>query len=355
MPRDYYEILGVARSATEAELKKAYRQIAMKHHPDRNPGDTSAEERFKEANEAYAVLSDPEKRAHYDRFGTVAGGSGFDGDFSSLFEDLLSGFGFSGGRGRGARSRGQRGDDLEYQLEITLEEAASGVDPKIQVPRLETCETCSGNGAEPGSRRETCDTCQGRGEVRFSQGFLTVARTCSKCGGEGEVVRNPCKTCHGRGRVRGDRTLSVKVPAGIEDGMRMRLNGEGSGGLRGGGPGDLYVLVRVRPHERFVRRDADLYSDVGLTFPQIVLGTELDVPTLTGSAKLTVPAGTRPGEILRLRGKGMPHLRGRGRGDACYQVSLDVPTKLTAKQREALEAFDATMREEESWFKKLLG
>ena len=355
MPRDYYEVLGVERSATDTELKKAYRQVAMKHHPDRNAGDAAAEERFKEANEAYAVLSDPEKRAHYDRYGTVAGGAGFEGDFSSLFEDLLGGFFSGGGRGRGARSRGQRGEDLEYQLGIPLEEAATGIETKIQVPRPETCEACKGEGIEPGSKRERCDTCQGRGEVRFSQGFLTVARTCPKCGGEGEVVKNPCKTCHGQGRVRGERTLSVKVPAGIDDGMRMRLNGEGAGGVRGGGPGDLYVLVRVRPHDRFARHDADLLSEVVVTYPQIVLGADIEVPVLDGTAKLTIPPGTKPGAVLRLRGKGLPHLRGRGRGDSCYQVTLDVPAKLSGKQREALEAFDAAMREEESWFKKLLG
>jgi molecular chaperone DnaJ len=354
--RDYYEVLGVSRTATDAELKKAYRQVAMKYHPDRNPGDATAEEKFKEANEAYAVLSDAEKRAHYDRFGTVpSGAGGFEGDFGSLFEDLLSGFGFGGGRARGGRGRGQRGDDLEYHLEIGLEEAASDHEAKIRVARLDTCEACNGNGTEPGSKRETCPTCQGRGEVRFSQGFLTVARTCSRCGGEGEVVKDPCKVCHGQGRVKQERTLSVKIPAGIEDGMRMRLTGEGAGGVRGGGPGDLYVLIRVRPHERFVRRDADLYSEVELTFPQLVLGADVEVSTLAGSAKLTVPPGTRPGAILRLRGKGMPHLRGRGRGDSCYQVTLDVPAKLSAKQRDALEAFDVSMREEESWFKKLLG
>jgi molecular chaperone DnaJ len=357
VPRDYYELLGVGRAATDAELKRAYRQLAMKYHPDRNPGDSAGEERFKQINEAYAVLSDPDKRAHYDRFGTVPGAGSFgDVDFSSIFEDLLGGF-FTGASrgGRGPRSRAQRGEDLQYELKLTLEEAAAGLETKVQIPRPERCETCKGSGLEPGTQRETCEMCHGRGEVRYSQGFLTVARTCPKCGGQGELARHPCTGCHGEGRVRHERLLQVKIPAGIDDGMQMRLSGEGASGIHGGPPGDLYVLVRILDHERFIRREADLYTEIRLTFPQLVLGSEVEVPVLGGTAKLAVPAGTRPGEVLRLRGKGMPHLRGRGRGDACYQVVLLVPQKLSGKQREALEAFDAAMREEDSWFKKLLG
>jgi molecular chaperone DnaJ len=357
VPRDYYELLGVGRDATDADLKRAYRQLAMKYHPDRNPGDGAAEDRFKQINEAYAVLSDADKRAHYDRFGTVPGAGSFgDVDFSSIFEDLLGGF-FTGAArgGRGPRTRAQRGEDLQYELKLTLEEAAAGLETKIQIPRPERCETCNGSGLEPGTHRESCEMCHGRGEVRYSQGFLTVARTCPKCGGQGEVARHPCSTCHGEGRVRRERLLQVKIPAGIDDGMQMRLSGEGASGSHGGPAGDLYVLVRILEHERFIRRDADLYTEVQLTFPQLALGADVEVPVLGGTATLTVPAGTRPADVLRLRGKGLPHLRGRGRGDACYQVVLQVPQKLTAKQREALEAFDATMREKESWAKKLLG
>jgi len=356
VPRDYYEVLGVSRDASEAELKKAFRQLAMKYHPDRNPGSAEAASRFKEINEAYGILSDPEKRAHYDRFGTGAPGAGgfTDAGFGTLFEDIFEGFFSGGARGR-ARARAVRGEDLQYELKITLEEAASGVETKIQIPRLETCEACGGSGVESGGRRETCPTCQGRGEVRFTQGFLTVGRTCPRCGGEGEIVTNPCKTCRGEGRGRRERVLQVKIPPGIEDGMPMRLTGEGAGGLRGGPPGDLYVVVRVQEHERFARRDADLYAELPLTFPQLALGAEVEVPTLDGTGKLKMPPGTQPGQVLRLRGKGMPHLRGRGHGDACYQVVLEVPSKLTAKQREALEAFDRAMQDEGGWVKKILG
>ncbi len=357
MSRDFYEVLGVTREASDAELKKAYRQQAMRYHPDRNPGDAGAESRFKEINEAYGVLSDPDRRAQYDRFGTVPpGGAGGFGDvgFGTLFEDLFEGFFSGGGRGR-QRSRAVRGEDLQYELKIALEEAASGVETKIQIPRPETCEACDGSGVEAGGRRETCQTCHGRGEVRLSQGFLTVGRTCPRCGGEGEIATNPCKACRGEGRVRRERLLQVKIPAGIEDGMQMRLTGEGAGGVRGGPAGDLYVVVRVHEHERFVRRDADLYAELRLTFPQLALGAEVDVPVLGGTEKLKVPAGTQPNQVLRLRGKGMPRLRGRGHGDACYQVALEVPQKLTAKQREALEAFDAAMRDEGGWVKKILG
>jgi molecular chaperone DnaJ len=356
VPRNYYEVLGVSRDASEAELKKAYRQLAMKYHPDRNPDDAEAESRFKEVGEAYGALSDPEKRAQYDQFGTVAPGAGGGGDvgFSTLFEDIFEGFFSGGGRGR-ARSRAVRGEDLQYELKITLEEAASGVETKIQIPRAETCDGCGGTGVEGGGRGETCPSCHGRGEVRFTQGFLTVGRTCPRCGGEGEIVANPCKTCRGEGRLRRERLLQVKIPAGIEDGMQMRISGEGAGGLRGGPPGDLYVVVRVQEHERFVRRDADLYTELPLTFSQLVLGAEVEVPILGATARLKVPPGTQPNQVLRLRGKGMPHLRGRGHGDTCYQVTLQVPQKPTARQREALEAFDAVMKDEGGWVKKILG
>jgi molecular chaperone DnaJ len=337
---DYYELLGVSRDASENDLKRAYRQLAMQCHPDKNPGDKAAEERFKQISEAYAVLSDADKRAHYDRFGVAPGaGSGFDaGGFGSLFEDIFENF-FAGG-GRSRRTRAARGEDLQYELKISLEEAATGIETKVQLPRLEACDTCHGTGAEAGSSRSTCDACRGQGQVRFNQGFLTVARTCPKCHGEGEITKNPCKSCKGEGRVRAERLLNIKIPAGIEDGMQLRLSGEGSSGLQGGPHGDLYVLVRIRDHAIFVRHGADLVCDVPVSFPQLALGADLDVPVLEGSDTLKVPAGTQPHQVLRLKGKGMPHLRGRGHGDACYRVVLEVPQKLNARQREALEAYE---------------
>lgn len=345
MARDYYEVLGVASQATEAELKKAFRALAMQYHPDRNPGDKQAEERFREASEAYAVLSDPDKRAHYDRFGTAPGGGagGFDSGFGSLFEDIFENF--LGGGGRGRRTRAARGEDLQYELKITLEETAAGIETKIQIPRLETCETCNGTGSEPGTSRVACDGCGGRGEVRMSHGFLTVARPCPKCRGEGQINKSPCKRCRGEARQRAERMLSVRIPAGVEDGMQLRLNGEGSGGLNGGPPGDLYVLVRIREHAMFARNGGDLYCDLPVSFPQLALGADLEVPVLGGTAKLKVPGGSQPGQILKLRGRGMPRLRERGHGDACYRLLLEVPPKLNAGQREALESFEAASKE----------
>ena len=343
--RDYYEILGVSRRASDAEIKKAYRQRAMQYHPDRNRGDKDSEERFKEVNEAYAVLSDPNRRAHFDRFGTAPGaGQGFGEGFGTLFEDIFENF-FSG-TGRGRRARAARGEDLQYELKLTLEDAASGSEPKIQIPRLERCDACAGAGAEPGSRPETCDMCQGRGEVRRSHGFLTIAQPCPKCQGAGQLNRNPCRQCRGEGRQRAERLLAVKIPPGIEDSMQLRLSGEGSSGLNGGPPGDLYVLVRIREHELFVRDGADLCCDVPLTFAQLALGHEAEVPVLGGTAKLKIPAGSQPHQVLRLRGRGMPHLRHRGHGDTCYRLILEVPHKLNAKQREALAAFETASNEE---------
>jgi molecular chaperone DnaJ len=340
---DYYERLGVPRAANEADLKKAFRQLAMKYHPDRNPGDKAAEERFKAINEAYAVLSDPDKRAQYDRFGRVdlpPGGVDL-GGFGDLFEDLFEGF-FSGGGRPGARSRGRRGDDLRYDLEITLEEAARGVETRLQIPRLEACVPCKGSGVEAGSKRVPCTTCKGRGQLRYQQGFLTVARACPHCEGEGAVNKNPCKECSGEGRIAHERALKVRIPAGVEDGTQLRITGEGEGGLRGAGPGDLYVVVHVREHAFFSRHANDLLCTVPVTFPQAALGADVDVPILDGTAKLKVPAGTQNGEILRIPGKGMPALHGRGKGDACYRVVVEVPAKLTARQRELLEEFDRT-------------
>jgi molecular chaperone DnaJ len=345
--RDYYEILGVSRTADEAELKKAYRQLAMKYHPDRNPGDKSAEERFKTINEAYAVLSDPDKRAQYDRFGRVdlpPGGVDF-GDVSVLFEDLFEGF-FGGGGRTSSRTRARRGDDLRYDLELTLEEAARGVETRLQIPRLEGCDHCRGAGVEPGSRRVACPSCKGRGQLRYQQGFLTVARTCTHCGGEGHINQNPCKECRGEGRVTREHTLKVRIPAGVEDGSQLRLAGEGEGGMRGGAAGDLYVVIHVREHQFFTRQGNDLHCTLPVTFVQAALGAEVDVPVLDGTAKLTIPAGTQNDQLLRLRGKGMPTLHGRGRGDAVYRVVVEIPTKLTSRQRELLEEFEQVSKEQ---------
>jgi len=359
--KNYYSVLGVGRDADDGELKKAYRKLARMYHPDRNPDDRTAEERFKEINEAYTILSDPDKRAQYDRFGTVAGPGAGDAGFGTIFEDLFEGF-FGGGQ-RGGRTRARRGDHLQYDLQITLEEAAAGIDTKLQIPRHETCDTCKGTGAQPGTRPELCSSCKGAGQVRFSQGFLTVARPCPTCGGEGQILKTPCKECRGVGRQRRERLLNVTIPAGVEDGNQLRLSGEGEGGLQGGPPGDLYVVIHVKPHEIFIRRGADLLCELPLTFPQAALGAEVEVPMLNGKGTLSVPAGTQPGEQLRLRGKGMPHLRGRGHGDAVYQVAIEVPARLTARQRELLEEFQQISKDESgpllsSWLdrmKKLFG
>jgi molecular chaperone DnaJ len=310
------------------------------YHPDRNHGDKAAEERFKEISEAYAVLSDGDKRAYYDRFGTVpaAAGGGFqDVGFGTLFEDIFEGF-FGAERG-GRRTGARRGDDLRYDLTVTLEEAAEGLEAKLQIPRLEPCETCRGAGTQPGTSPETCRTCRGQGQVRFSQGFLTVARPCPECDGEGAINRSPCRDCRGEGHQRRERRFEVTIPAGVEDNMKYRLSGRGDAGLLGGPPGDLYVVIHVGPHEIFTRRGADLHCALPVTFPQAALGDDVEVPVLKGTAKLTIPPGTQPGQPLRLRGKGMPHLRGRGRGDIVYEVVLEVPTRLTGRQRELLEEF----------------
>jgi len=351
--RDYYEVLGVERGASEGDIKSAYRRQALKYHPDRNPGDHQAEERFKEAAEAYAVLADKDKRARYDRFGhqgvSAGGAQGFDptifADFGDLFSNLGDVFGFGdvfGGRGR--RGGPQRGSDLRYDLEITFDESFTGTESSIQIPRDETCETCSGTGAAEGTAPETCKECAGRGQLRYQQGFFTVARPCPHCRGTGRFIASPCAACAGRGRVSQERTLKIKIPAGIANGQQIRLYGEGEHGLAGGPAGDLYVVVHVADHPFFQREGDDLYLQMPVTFPALALGTRLAVPTPAGTdATVDVPPGTASGTRLRVRGKGMPSVQGRGKGDLYVQVAVQVPKKLTKEQRAALEALAETM------------
>jgi molecular chaperone DnaJ len=337
--KDYYHILGVPRNASPEEIKKAYRRLALKYHPDKNPNNPVAAEQFKEINEAHEVLSNPDRRRDYDLYGTVGGPrmaeahSGFDVGFGGLFEDLLEGF-FGGFGGRSAPSRGA---DLRYTLSITLEEAAKGAKKEIAVPRLEICESCGGTGAQPGTRREACPACRGRGQVRFSRGFLTVDQTCHHCGGEGNVIASPCRACRGEGRVIRERMVTVKVPAGVETGTRLRISGEGEAGPRGGPSGDLYVVVQVVAHPIFRREGDDLTCEVPISFTQAALGGEAQVPTLGGMIPIRIPPGTQPGTEFRLEGYGLPNLRNYRRGDLRVKILVEIPTRLTPKQQELLE------------------
>jgi molecular chaperone DnaJ len=344
--RDYYEVLGVSRSATEQEIKSAYRKLALKYHPDRNPGDRQAEEKFKEAAEAYSVLADTDKRHMYDRFGHAGlGGAatgGFDPNVFTGFEDILGGLGDIFGLGDmfgGARRRGgpARGADLRYDLEITFEESASGAETTIQIPRQETCETCGGNGAAPGSTPSTCPQCHGRGQLRYQQGFFTVARTCGQCRGTGQVITKPCAACRGAGRLEKERKLTVRIPPGIATGQRLRLTGEGESGHAGGPAGDLYVVVHVQEHPFFQREGNDLYCEVPLNFTTLALGGEIRIPTLDGEEPFTVPEATQTGSTFRLRGRGMPDVTGRGKGDLLVTVKVMTPKKLNREQRKLLE------------------
>jgi molecular chaperone DnaJ len=353
--RDYYEVLGVGRDATEAQLKSAYRKLAVKYHPDKNPGDTQAEERFKEAAEAYAVLCDPQKRAAYDRYGHAGvsgvGAGGFDPNAFAGFEDIfgslgdLFGFGdmFGGRRRRGGP---QRGADLRYDLEISFEEAYAGTETTIQIPREETCDTCKGSGAAAGSAPETCGHCRGSGQLRFQQGFLTVARPCPTCNGSGKVIARPCQACRGAGRVGRERKITAKIPAGIATGQRLRLYGEGEHGTAGGPAGDLYVVVHVQEHPFFHREGDDLYCEMPIPFPTLALGGEIRVPIVNGEDTIKVNPGTQPATRFKLRGKGMPNVSGRGHGDLFVIARVAVPKKLTKEQRRLLEELAATMAPE---------
>jgi len=352
--RDYYEVLGVPRNATEQEIKSAYRKLALKYHPDRNPGDKQSEEKFKEAAEAYSVLIDTDKRHMYDRFGHAGlGGAatgGFDPSAFSGFEDILGGlgdiFGFGDIFGGRRRSGPQRGADLRYDLEISFEEAAKGVEASIQIPRQATCETCNGSGAAPGTQPITCPQCQGRGQLRYQQGFFTVARTCGQCRGSGSIIPKPCPACRGTGRVQQEKKLTVRIPAGIATGQRLRLSGEGEAGPMGGPNGDLYVVVHVQDHPFFQRDGNDLYCEVPLNFTTLALGGEIRIPTLDGDEPFTVPAGTQTGTTFRVRGKGMLDVSGRGRGDLLVTVKVTTPKKLTKEQKKLLEQLAATLPKE---------
>lgn len=349
--RDYYEVLGVAKGADAATIKKGYRQKAKELHPDRNSDNPNAEAQFKEANEAYEVLKDENKKAAYDRYGHAAfengmgggGPRGGQGDFGSAFSDVFDDlFGdFMGGRGGGRRSAAQRGNDLRYNLRISLEEAFSGMQKTITVPTAVGCTACGGTGAEGGSEPQTCPTCSGMGKVRAQQGFFTVERTCPTCSGMGQTIKDPCTTCHGQGRVEKEKALSVNIPAGVETGTRIRLAGEGEAGMRGGPTGDLYIFIDVQEHALFERENTNLYCRVPVSIATAALGGEIEVPTIDGGrSRVKVPEGSQSGRQMRLRGKGMPALRGAGTGDMFIELAVETPVKLTSRQREILKEFD---------------
>ena len=373
MPRDYYEVLGVSKSASQDELKKAYRKLAMQYHPDRNPDNAEAEAKFKEASEAYEVLKDDQKRAAYDRYGhdAVAGGMGagasaaaggfdFSSSFSDIFEDL---FGMGGGPRRSGGGNGAaRGADLRYNLEVSLEDAFRGKTQNINVTTAVTCESCNGSGAEKGTKAEECGTCNGMGKVRAQQGFFTIERTCHSCQGAGKIIKNPCKSCAGTGKQRKEKSLSVNIPAGVEEGTRIRLSGEGEAGFRGGSNGDLYIFLSVKPHKLFRRESANLYCRVPIPFTEAALGGSVEVPTIEGGkVKVNIPEGTQTGHQFRLRGKGMSVLRSSARGDMYIEVQVETPVNLNKKQKEVLREFekgaakgkDSNSPESESFFSKV--
>ncbi len=349
--KDYYETLGVSRDASQEELKKAFRQLALKHHPDRNAGDKASEEKFKEINEAYSCLSDSEKRAHYDRFGTADGfgsgqgpfasGAGFGDIFEDIFGDLF-GAGFGGQR----RQRPTKGNDLRYDLALTLEEAVFGTEKVITFPKLQKCNVCSGSGSEPGRQAEMCSVCRGSGQIRYQQGFFSVSKTCGKCSGSGKFITHPCKQCRGNGSIREQKTVHLKIPAGVDSGSRLKVTGEGEPGYYNGPPGDLYVILTVEEHPFFKREGTELYCEFPISFTAATLGAEVEVPTLDGSAKLKIPAGTPSGKIFTLRGKGVPRVGSSHRGNQLVKVYIDVPKKLTQRQKELLEEFASVSADE---------
>jgi molecular chaperone DnaJ len=342
--KDYYEVLGVNRDAAEEDIKKAYRKLAMKWHPDRNPDNPKAEEHFKEAKEAYEILSDAQKRAAYDQYGhagvdpSAAGaGAGF-GNFADAFGDIFGDI-FGGGSGR-SRSTVYRGADLRYNLEITLEEAARGTETRIRIPALEECTTCKGTGAKPGTQPTTCATCSGHGQVRMQQGFFSIQQTCPRCHGTGKTIASPCPTCSGAGRVKQHKTLSVKIPAGVDQGDRIRLSGEGEAGVNGGPQGDLYVVIHIKQHQVFQRDHNDLHCEMPISFTTAALGGEIEIPTLDGYAKIKIPPETQTGKVFRLRGKGIKGIRSSSHGDLLCHVVVETPVNLTARQKELLQELD---------------
>jgi molecular chaperone DnaJ len=357
--KDYYELLGVAKNVTPEDLKKAYRKLAMKYHPDRNQGDKEAEAKFKEISEAYEVLSDEQKRAAYDQYGHGAfdggmgggaggfrGGSGFS-DFSDIFEEVFGrGFGGTGGHRGGGRSthhQGQPGSDLRYDVAITLEQAHQGLSENVSLRKSEKCGECHGSGASKGTKSTTCDTCHGSGTMRFQQGFFTLERTCTRCGGAGQTIKDPCKPCGGSGRVQKQKTISITIPAGVEDGTRLRVAGEGEAGMRGGHAGDLYIFISIKPHELFIRHGDDIHCQVPIPMITAVLGGEVEIPTIDGTkAKVTIPAGSQPGEKFRLKAKGMNVMRTPRRGDMIVHAMVEIPVNLTAEQQKLMEEFKAS-------------
>ncbi len=347
--RDYYEVLGVGKQATGDEIKSAYRKAALKFHPDRNPGDKDSEEKFKEASEAYAVLSDQERRGRYDQFGHsgingnpfegFGGFGGFSGSINDIFGDIFGEI-FGGAR-RGGRSAVNRGSDLRYNLEVAFEEAAFGTEAQVKIPRPKRCDDCQGSGSKKGAGTRPCPGCGGTGEMRFTQGFFTIARTCSHCNGAGRIVSDPCNSCKGRGKVDAEATLTVKIPAGVDTGTRLRLNGEGEPGENGGPAGDLYVVVHVREHPIFQREESEIFCEVPISFTDAALGATVEVPTLEGKVKTKVPAGTQSGKVIRLKGHGVPSLNGYGRGDQHVRIVVETPTNLSREQKRLLEEFAA--------------
>ncbi|GGP26950.1 molecular chaperone DnaJ [Silvimonas amylolytica] len=352
--KDFYEVLGMNRDASDDDIKKAYRKLAMKYHPDRNPDSKEAEEKFKEGKEAYEILSDAQKRAAYDQYGHAGvdpqagmggggfGGGGFADAFSDIFGDI---FGGQGG-GRGGRSNVYRGSDLRYNMEITLEEAARGVERQIKIPAHEECDVCHGSGAKPGTEAKTCHTCNGQGQVRVSQGFFSIQQTCPTCHGSGKYIPDPCRNCHGTGRVQTTKTLAVKIPGGVDEGDRIRLSGEGEPGVNGGPHGDLYVVIHIKPHSVFEREGNDLHCEMPISITAAALGGEIEIPTLDGKARISIPAGTQSGQVFRLRGKGIKGVRSAVTGDLMCHVMLETPVNLTSRQKELLREFEQISQDE---------